>query len=264
MDGICSKLFGNNRIQMMTLITLLLWFSSLAFPQGMGGKSGIGGKAGFGGGVNSALTLTAQNCTNGGAATTVQCTFTTGSGDFLFITCRDSLTSDIFTVTDSGSNTYTSPGVNGTSNNVSSGTLTVGILYKENAASTTTQTCTNLGTTTTMSMTVYDLQVGTVPTSSSIDISPPVATTDPGNTVLTSGSLTTSNAKDVLFCGFGHATSSPVGSLNNSWLIATNGQSSRVDTGYLLVSSTQSGITVTDTISATSLFVSVCTAFKRI
>jgi len=167
----------------------------------------------------------------------------TGSGNLLVLTCyQPTNNTSTLAVTDSASQSgYLQAG-----SYASSGTTDrFAMFYKENSASITSITGTWSGSlVATVPCVVYEISGAA--TSSSIDATVNASQNATGTTI-TSGSLTTTNANDILIFGVGENANTSGWSPGAGFAIQSGGSitAGRAATSTEIVSSTQSGVTTT-------------------
>ena len=171
-----------------------------------------------------------------GAAVTV--TISTTAGNLLvLLTSEGQNNSSTVTISDSAGQTWTQ--VNGYVS--SNATNQAAMWYKENSAAVTSVTATwSGGISTRISGMVFEISGAAL--SGSLDAN--VTDTNTGSvTTETSGSLTTTNANDILIYGVRLSSNQTSFTAGSGYTIPTNGSANRLGMEYQIVSSVQSGVT---------------------
>ena len=181
--------------------------------------------------------IQAQSATAASAtAVTVNITTSAGSMLVIFTTQRQNNTSTVTMSDSSGSGTWSQT----VSGYISNGTTNRSAMWvKPNSAAVTTITATWVTLTTTIEMIVFEVSGGVV--SSAEDSS--VNNTENAVTTATSGSLTTTNATDILVMGTGLSGAFTSPTAGTGYTLPTNGFQTRCIMEYQIVSSTQTGVT---------------------
>jgi hypothetical protein len=206
-------------------------------------------------GVNNAVSQESS------AATATTVTISISSGHTAVINCGQGANStSTATITDSGGNTYMQ---SASGYSVSTGARASGMWYSYLASSVTSVTCTWTGSLSALvRATVFDV-IGTA--TSSIEDSSVNSSNASSGTTYTSGSLTTSNANDILL--FGTNFSGGTVTAGSGYTIPSGGQiaggNAHSAMQYQIVSSTQSAVTTSMTDISSTPFTGVFLALKK-
>lgn len=198
----------------------------------------------------------AQNETTSNQAVTV--TISTAANDFIVFACRQNVNNTATAaITDSAGQTGWSQTASGYKDDGTGDRIAV--FFRANSAALTSATCTwSPNPSATVDGIVYE--VSGMVSSAGEDSS--VNNTQSSGTTATSGSLTTTNANDILFfanCMNGAFSGATAGS---GYTIPTNGTSGRCISEYKIVGATQSGVTTTDTWTTSRANANIFAGFK--
>lgn len=191
------------------------------------------------------------------SGTSLADTITTSAGSLIVAVCVQGLNNtDTLSITDSASQTgwtqtasgYTTPDA----------THKAGIFYRANSAALTSVTCTKSGAVGRISMVVCEITGAA--TASPEDSS--VNHTDVSGTTSNSGSLTTTNANDLLLDAAFVSGAFTVPTAGAGYTIPTNGSSLRVIVQSKVVSTTQSAVTTSITWTTAAVSGNIFVGFK--
>ncbi len=190
------------------------------------------------------------------AGTAVTATRTTTAGNLLVVFAKGGGSSTAtFTISDStGTQSYTQT-ASGYSTN---GTDRSGMFYFPASASVTSVTATWSGASATIMIIVFEISGAA---SSSVEDAS-VNNTQASGTTATSGSLTTSNAADILIFGMGVGVSVSSITAGAGYTVPAGATTLRSGMEYKVVSSTQSGVTTTLTWLTAAINCNIFAAFK--
>lgn len=176
-------------------------------------------------------------------ATAVTITVTTSANNLLVIICgQDANNTSTLSVADSASNSWVQAGTY----NRPSTSKDVAIFFATNAAAITTLTATWSGSiSANVSATVYE--ISGADTVSPLDANGANASNGSPVATLTSGSLTTTNANDILLFGIYFSAVVSAQTAGTSFAFQSGGTGSRVGMDFEIVSSIQTAVTTTTT-----------------
>lgn len=188
-----------------------------------------------------------QSAQNGGTSlSTLTVTISTSANNLLVIWCRqETNNTNTMTVSDTASQTWTLITL---MNNTGQGNRG-GMFYKENSAAVTSVTCSWGSSGMQIGAVVYEISGAA--SSGSLDVFVTAGNTA-NTTTLTSGSLTTISANEILLCAGSSRADQTTYTAGTSYTIPTNGFAPRVAIEYQVVSSIQTAVTASMTWSPTS------------
>lgn len=208
----------------------------------------------------AALAFSTATTKTSSSATAVTNSIVTAAGSLLVAYCgQGANNTSTVTMTDSGGVNVWSQTASGYSSANSSSRCSMN--FVANAGAVTTVTSTWSGSlSTTVSMCVYEITGAATssPEDSSVNSSNNVS-----EQTATSGALTTTNANDILLFGVRLGTSNSSWNTSSGYTSPTGSTDVRIAIEYQIVSTTQSGVTVTRTWTGNATHAEVFAAFKQ-